>query len=271
MRKHLLKHNLEIADPHLALNQKLWLPLTKTGVTAVGSHHNYQEIAQKINELGERLKMATSEKQWHTTIFDEVTQYFFRPETKGVSGDLMLFCLADCVKAKEAPILISHGGTIALTGGASGTSETMDKGLVKLELLGTVKDGEPIPLFQGVLTGLPDSQGRFLPKQISLDPTQMTAAYINQQFGEVGECQEDTQPKISDSIPEPLKSIWLYAKKVRVFIKAADVQRGLPKLKNPTTEKSYTTNEIRMYFSLLAKKGYGETQGEGDRLKFKSY
>ncbi len=273
MRKYLLKHKLEIADPHLALNQDLWSPLTKTGAAAVGGHHNYEAIAQKINELGDRLKSATPEKEWYTAIFDEVTQYFFKPETKGVSGNLILFCLADCVKAKEAPILISHGDTLALTGGASGVSESMGKGLVKLELLGTVKDGKPVPLFQGILTGLPDGQGRYLPKYVSLDPSKMSAAYVNKQFGDLGEHEAPgvENLKVSDSLPEPLKSIWLYAKKVRVFIKASDVQRGVPKLLNPATEKRYPTNELRMYFLQLAEKGYGETQGERDRLKFKAF
>ncbi|HIK27967.1 MAG: hypothetical protein N3E45_17050 [Oscillatoriaceae bacterium SKW80] len=269
MRKHLLNHKLEIADPHLALNQELWLPLVKSGAIAVGSHHDYAAIAQKINELGDRLKSATPDKKWFTTIFDEVTQYAFKPETKGVSGALMLFCLADCVKAKESPILISHGDTIALTGGAGGTSETMEKGLVKLELLGTVKDGKPSPLFRGILTGLPNSEGKYIPQNVTLDPSVMSASYINKLF-EVAD-REEEDIKLSDSLPEPLKSIWLYAKKVRVAVKASDVQRGLPKLVNPATEKRYPTEEIRVYFLQLAQKGYGEVEGEGDRLKFRVF
>ncbi len=239
----------------------------------MGKNHNYEAVAQKINELGLRLSSATPEKQWYTSIFDEVTQYFFKPDTKGVSGNLMLFCLADCFKAKEAPILISHGDTLALTGGSEGTSKSMDKGLVKLELRGTTLDGEPAPLFQGILTGIPNKEGKYLPQNITLNPEMMSASYLQQLFEGTSECSPPgvVDLKVSDSIPEPLKSIWLYAKKVRVSVKAADVQRALPKLVDPRTQKRYSTVVIREYFLLLVKKGYGETEGQGDRLKFKAY
>ena len=71
--------------------------------------------------------------------------------------------------------------------------------------------------------------------------------------------------KVSDDLGEPLKTIWLYAKKKGEVIKASDVQR------DTSTLKSVPTKKIRQYFGLLFDLGYGELEGEGDRLGFRAY
>jgi hypothetical protein len=71
--------------------------------------------------------------------------------------------------------------------------------------------------------------------------------------------------KVSDDLGEPLKTIWLYAKKKGEVIKASEVQR------DNTTMKSVPTKKIRQYFGLLFDLGYGELEGEGDRLGFRAY
>jgi hypothetical protein len=71
--------------------------------------------------------------------------------------------------------------------------------------------------------------------------------------------------KVSDDLGEPLKTIWLYAKKKAEVIKASEVQR------DNSTLKSVPTKKIRQYFGLLFDLGYGELEGEGDRLGFRAY
>jgi hypothetical protein len=79
--------------------------------------------------------------------------------------------------------------------------------------------------------------------------------------------------KISDSLQEPLKTIWLFAKKKNNWITAKDVyNNGFSVL------KGNGVNQIRQYFGLLADRGYGEIdEMEGDKPKsdsavgFKAY
>jgi hypothetical protein len=71
--------------------------------------------------------------------------------------------------------------------------------------------------------------------------------------------------KVSDDLGEPLKTVWLYAKKKGEVIKASEVQR------DNSTLKSVPTKKIRQYFGLLFDFGYGELEGEGDRLGFRAY
>ena len=73
-----------------------------------------------------------------------------------------------------------------------------------------------------------------------------------------------TELKVSDDLGEPLKTIWLYAKKKGKVIKASEVQR------DTSTMKSVPTKKIRQYFGLLFDLGYGELEGEGDRLGFRA-
>jgi len=88
-----------------------------------------------------------------------------------------------------------------------------------------------------------------------------------QSLGESKQVVEETvnDLKVSDDLGEPLKTIWLYAKKKGEVIKASEVQR------DNSTLKSVTTKKIRQYFGLLFDLGYGELEGEGDRLGFRAY
>ncbi len=69
--------------------------------------------------------------------------------------------------------------------------------------------------------------------------------------------------KISDSLAEPLKSIWLFAKKKNDWVTARDVyNNGMSVLKGKGVK------QIRQYFGLLADSGFGEIdEMEGDKPK----
>jgi hypothetical protein len=69
--------------------------------------------------------------------------------------------------------------------------------------------------------------------------------------------------KISDSLAEPLKSIWLFAKKKNDWVSAKDVyNNGMSVLKGKGVK------QIRQYFGLLADSGLGEIDDiDGDKPK----
>jgi hypothetical protein len=106
--------------------------------------------------------------------------------------------------------------------------------------------------------------------ELNLPPqTQSSTRIIEpvQSSGESEQLVEETinDLKVSNDLGEPLKTIWLYAKKKGEVIKASEVQR------DNSTLKSVPTKKIRQYFGLLFDLGYGELEGEGDRLGFRAY
>jgi CxxC motif-containing protein len=69
--------------------------------------------------------------------------------------------------------------------------------------------------------------------------------------------------KVSDSLSEPLKSIWLFAKKKGDWVTAKDVyNNGMSVLKGKSVK------QIRQYLGLLADSGFGEIDEiDGDKPK----
>jgi hypothetical protein len=69
--------------------------------------------------------------------------------------------------------------------------------------------------------------------------------------------------KVSDSLGEPLKSIWLFAKKKSAWVTAKDVyNNGMAALKGKGVK------QIKQYFGLLADSGFGEIDElDGDKPK----
>jgi hypothetical protein len=72
-----------------------------------------------------------------------------------------------------------------------------------------------------------------------------------------------TELRVSDSLGEPLKSIWLFAKKKSDWVTAKDVyNNGMAVLKGKGVK------QIRQYFGLLADSGLGEIdEMDGDKPK----
>jgi hypothetical protein len=67
-----------------------------------------------------------------------------------------------------------------------------------------------------------------------------------------------TELKISDSLGEPLKSIWLFTKEQSDWVTVRDIQR-----KNFAVLKGKTSEQIHQYLGLLADTGYGQVDEEG--------
>jgi hypothetical protein len=111
----------------------------------------------------------------------------------------------------------------------------------------------PVPNYELALPPQTQSSTRIIePVQSSEESEQVVDKTIN-------------DLKVSDDLGEPLKTIWLYAKKKGEVIKASEVQR------DNSTLKSVPTKKIRQYFGLLFDLGYGELEGESDRLGFRAY
>jgi hypothetical protein len=64
--------------------------------------------------------------------------------------------------------------------------------------------------------------------------------------------------KISDSLAEPLKTIWLFTKERKDWVTVRDIQR-----KDFAILKGKGSEQIRQYLGLLADSGYGEIDEEG--------
>jgi len=67
-----------------------------------------------------------------------------------------------------------------------------------------------------------------------------------------------TELKISDSLGEPLKSIWLFTKQQSNWVTVRDIQR-----KNFALLKGKDSEQIHQYLGLLADTGYGQVDEEG--------
>jgi hypothetical protein len=76
------------------------------------------------------------------------------------------------------------------------------------------------------------------------------------------EASASTEPtielKVSDSLAEPLKSIWLFTKEQQEWVTVRDIQR-----KNFAVLKGKSSEQIHQYLGLLADGGYGEIDEEG--------
>lgn len=270
LRMHLRGHTVEINDPHLELNKnKAWRPLIDAEVKCYGSKFDYCAIAQRIEAFINRLKNADENKQWYSPIFDEITQYGLEPEIKEMASRLLLKCLSDCRKGNEAPILISHGDTLSLLGGSSGTHKARQQGLVQLNLLTISIEGKPAPLFKGELSGLPNSRGEFVSRSISIDPDWMNPDAIAQLF-QVTEPVQTTAKEVTDLLPsdclrEPLKTIWVFAKQQNDWITVRQIMR-----KNYSVLKDANSDEIREHFNSLSNVGAGSLQFTSNGVMFKA-
>jgi hypothetical protein len=99
----------------------------------------------------------------------------------------------------------------------------------------------------------------------SKQPVTITEPAVETQIEEsvIAPTETTNELKISDSLAEPLKSIWLFAKKKNDWVTARDVyNNGMSVLKGKGVK------QIRQYFGLLADSGFGEIdEMEGDKPK----
>jgi len=192
-------------------------------------------------------------------------------------------CLRETMKFGEYPVFIVHGETQAFLPGSKGLVTVFLEGTVRVEAVGekTIGDDgletiQPTGKFRIQWLDGTREEGKipgWLTEELLIGmlsqsmPTTVQQPVTAPQLladEEVSELEDATSTeatgelKVSDSLKEPLKSIWLFAKQQDDWITVRDIQR-----KSFSVLKGKGSKEIHQYLGLLADMGYGEIDEEG--------
>jgi hypothetical protein len=85
-----------------------------------------------------------------------------------------------------------------------------------------------------------------------------SAERTQQQSEAIASDEPITNLKVSDSLAEPLKTIWLFTKEQHNWVTVRDIQR-----KNFAVLKGKGSEQIHQYLGLLSDSGYGQIDEEG--------
>lgn len=222
------------------------------GLTPTGQR-DYEAIYREWKGLADRVHACKVNS--NTTIWDEFglfDQVMPEDEIKSV----LTSCLRETMKFGEYPIFIVHGETAAFLPGSKGLVTVFLSGTVRVETIGELVEDEDgletiRPTGKFHITWLDNSQEE---GQI---PSWLTEKYLLDLLSNPVKTQE-TETGEECRLQEPLKTIYLYAKKQNEWITVREVQRkDFPKLRGKTAKN------IRQYFGLLADAGLGEIEEEG--------
>lgn len=272
-------HQIKILDPHRSYGQ--W-----DGLECVGDGMDYDAINDELKAFTEEIKArykARAEVPNYnppklTLVCDEFTQW-----AKKCSHSATFFeeSLTDIRKINLHVLFISHARTLTGLGGSSGLAATRDAGLLELELEAQVdpvtKKASPKLLgwlkYPGVamnerqrvaiaswMNGSMDfSKSGAAPTAIQQPVTTADSVTEVQPDSEASAPAETaTELKVSNSLAEPLKSIWLFTKEQQDWVTVRDIQR-----KNFAVLKGKSSEQIHQYLGLLADTGYGQIEEEG--------
>jgi hypothetical protein len=272
-------HQIKILDPHRSYGQ--W-----NGLECIGDGMDYDAINDELKafteEIKARYKARAKTLNYNppklTLVCDEFTQW-----AKKCSHSATFFeeSLTDIRKINLHVLFISHARTLTGLGGSSGLAATRDAGLLELELEAQVdpqtKKASPKLLgwlkYPGVamnerqrvaitswMNGSMDFSGMSITSTVIQQPL-TTADTITQRQPEqeaIASPEPTNELKLSDSLGEPLKTIWLFTKERSDWVTVRDIQR-----KDFAILKGKNSEQIRQYLGLLADSGYGEIDEEG--------
>ncbi|HEY9596329.1 MAG TPA: ATP-binding protein [Cyanophyceae cyanobacterium] len=286
-------HQIKILDPHRSYGQ--W-----DGLECIGDGMDYEAINDELKAFTEeikaryktRAKTPNYDPPKLTLVCDEFTQW-----AKKCSHSATFFeeSLTDIRKINLHVLFISHARTLTGLGGSNGLAAARDAGLLELELEAQVdpqtKKASPKLLgwlkYPGVamnerqrvaiaswMNGSMNFSGSGVAPTAIQKPV-TTPQAITEQTPEqeaiaqgavpeaIAQPETTTELKVSDSLGEPLKSIWLFAKKKGDWVTAKDVYvNGMAVLKGKGVK------QIRQYFGLLADSGFGEVdEMDGEKPK----
>jgi hypothetical protein len=283
-------HQVKVLDPHREYGQ--W-----DGLECVGDGMDYDAINDELkaftDEIKARYKARAKTPNYNppklTLVCDEFIQW-----AKKCSHSATFFeeSLTDIRKINLHVLFISHARTLTGLGGSSGLAATRDAGLLELELEAQVdpvtKKASPKLLgwlkYPGVamnerqrvaitswMNGSMDfSKSGAAPTAIQQPVTTAdSAAEIQPDNDAIAMPLPTTELKISDSLGEPLKSIWLFTKERADWVTVRDIQR-----KDFAILKGKGSEQIHQYIGLLADSGYGEIDEEGkshSSVRFKAF
>lgn len=280
-------HQVKVLDPHREYGQ--W-----DGLECVGDGMDYDAINDELkaftDEIKARYKARAKTPNYDppkkTLVCDEFTQW-----AKKCSHSATFFeeSLTDIRKINLHVLFVSHARTLTGLGGSSGLAATRDAGLLELELEAQVdpvtKKASPKLLgwlkYPGVamnerqrvaiapwMNGSMDfSKSGATPTAIQQPVTTTDSVTETQPVEEAipdGAASLNTMPspttelKVSDSLAEPLKTIWLFAKKKNDWVTVRNVyDQKFKVLEGKKVE------QIHQYLGLLADTGLGEIDEEG--------
>lgn len=272
-------HQVKVLDPHREYGQ--W-----DGLECVGDGMDYDAINDELkaftDEIKARYKARAKTPNYNppklTLVCDEFTQW-----AKKCSHSATFFeeSLTDIRKINLHVLFISHARTLTGLGGSSGLAATRDAGLLELELEAQVdpvtKKASPKLLgwlkYPGVamnerqrvaitswMNGSMNFSGSGVVSTVIQQPMTTVDSVTEAQpdSGAITPTKKPAELKISDSLGEPLKSIWLFAKERADWVTVRDIQR-----KDFAILKGKGSEQIHQYLGLLADSGYGEIDEEG--------
>lgn len=202
-RYYLRDHEIvSIADPHFHQNKdECWFHLSKLGVPGFGAHHNYAEVNSQLLSMYDSFALRTLKSAPQTRIFDEITRYKEEEDTRESAAKLGSKLSSDVRKANCSPIVIAHGTTLAILGGADGFAEAINENFIKLKLN---SNDEQEPLWRGTISGIKDDDGETIVNmKISIAPEWIRSSWVYDLFN-----SDDKEiSEIADTPIEPKKEL----------------------------------------------------------------
>ena len=264
----------------------------------VESYHDFEEIADflrwYVDELMSRYKAfnasTMTEDAWRAKLWaerkaialicEEVTTYVDLIEDKKLLTQFFRLGLTKSRKQEMPLTFVSHNNNQTALGGIQGLANLIDK-MLQLELQTDIDPDTLQPTASGKGAVKLDGSNQWVPVVLPkleqkitnfgelqptvVQPVNVTEPAVKTQIEEeaIKPTETTNELKISDSLAEPLKSIWLFAKKKNDWVTARDVyNNGMSVLKGKTVK------QIRQYFGLLADSGFGEIdEMDGDKPK----
>jgi hypothetical protein len=280
-------HKVIAATPHYEPGNEYPDVFHVVGLTP-NRKRDYPGVQREWNALASRIY--ESVKGNTTTVWDEFGVYGDILSEEELSS-VLTSCLRESKKFGEYPIFVVHGETKMFIPGSNGLVGNFLHSTVRVEAI-----GEKVKGTNGLNTIRPT--GKF--KVRDLDKTQSSGKIPNwltekfllelvgnnplaprpqPSFVNVKEPTEETPAltdnvpvsdlKVSDSLIDPLKTIWLYAKEKNDWVTSKEIYQ-----KSYACLKRKGVKEIRQYLGLLADTGYGEIDEEGksdSAVAFRAY
>jgi hypothetical protein len=259
----------------------------------VESYHDFEEIAEFLSWYVEELKgrykafnaSNMTEDAWRAKLWtegkaialicEEVTTYVDLIEDKELLTQFFRLGLTKSRKQEMPLTFVSHNNNQTALGGIKGLANLIEK-MLQLELQTDINPETLQPVASGKGAVKLDGSNQWV--QVVLPklerkitnfgephPTVVQAVVVTESTNETQQQEEaiaspeqTTELKVSDSLGEPLKTIWLFAKKKSGWISVRNVYDQ--KFKVLSGKK---VEQIHQYFGLLADSGLGEVDEDG--------
>jgi hypothetical protein len=258
----------------------------------VESYHDFDEIAEFLGWYVEELKgrykafnaSSMTEDAWRAKLWadgkaialicEEVTTYVDLIEDKELLTQFFRLGLTKSRKQEMPLTFVSHNNNQTALGGIKGLANLIEK-MLQLELQTDIDPETLQPVASGKGAVKLDGSNQWVPvtlpqlerkitnfgePHLTVVQQPVTAPASERQPEEeaIATSETTTELKVSDSLAEPLKTIWLMAKERTDWVTVREIQR-----KDFAILKGKGSEQIHQYLGLLADSGYGEIDEEG--------